>query len=534
MSVLSKLRERFSNKAANALKLAREYFGSDSRRSQTENLYSMTHKIIEPEWDYPILFKWATYNSVLRSNHEALIKEATRNSGSVQPRFMRKCPSCGNEFQTRTETCPDCNVQTDRPDIQQKAVLEAFVDDPNRTDEIIDVQVSCFRYMLSLSDWYVSIQRADYGKLSPLTCYVEDATKMRVVGDKHGNLGNDEWFCPRCTGEHPTIHYNKGGRCGFCGNTELKETAYIYLDGEIKGRWAVDEMLHGKLDPNLPSLYGLSREVSLLTVLSTLQAMDQFNLDTYTEGKLGNIIVFEGLNQNEVNELAVKAKEQQNKPEFSLEQHKWIVKKLKTLLLGSGGKGGVTNVPAMPELEKMQSLDWWRLWRELVGAVYGAQDVTTGAMKEGTTGQNPRMKLDVNNNTVEALQRAWEDPFNNFFCPLLGVTDWVYTFNPLEEKDEAQEQAILSAKLDNIKKAVDLGYEVDFTDEGEVIVSGKAQTLEERQVAQMERFKQQAQANPQFEGDKPFKKENVFANEKGERIKSKHVVLEMEVEKKDE
>jgi hypothetical protein len=271
----------------------------------------------------------------------------------------------------------------------------------------------------------------------------------------------------------------------------------------------------------------LSREVSLLSVLATLQAMDQFNLDTYTEGKLGNIIVFEGLNQNEVNDLAVKAREQQNKPEYSLEQNRWIVKKLKTLLLGSGGKGGVTNVPAMPELEKMQSLDWWRLWRELVGAVYGAQDVTTGAMKEGTTGQNPRMKLDVNNNTVEALQRAWEDPFNNFFCPLLGVTDWVYRFDPLEEKDEAQEQAILSAKLDNIKKAVDLGYEVDFTDEQEVIVSGKAQTLEERQQAQMERLKEMSQQqqsnpnedlnNPTFRGTKPFKKEDVFANEKAKR-----------------
>lgn len=523
LSLTQRIRNRLSgnNSEAKAALALKKYLDAEGNRAE---IYPspMQYNVIEPEYNYEILDKWAKYNSVLRTVHEALIKEATRNGGEVKPRWMSKCPACSTEFQTEKEKCPDCEAETIKPDINQKSVLEAFIKDPNAVDEIQDIQISNFRYMLSVSDWYLSIQKADYTRLKPLTIYVEDSTKMRCVADNHGNLGNDEYFCPRCVSTFPSESYKEDGRCTHCGNTELKETAYIYMDGAIKARWAKDEIVHGKLDPNLPSLYGLPKEVSLLTVLSTLQAMDQFNLDTYTEGKLGNIIVFEGLNQQETNELAVKSKEQMGKKEWSTTQGTWIVKKLKTLLLGSGGKGGVTNVPAMPELEKMQSLDWWKLWRELVGAVYGAQDVSTGAMKEGTTGQNPRMKADFNNNTVEGLQKAWYDPFNNSLCPLLGVTDWIYAPNALEEKDEAQDMAILQAKLIAIQTAISLGFDAELTDEQEVKISGKPLSLEEKQQRAIEQQQKLAEsapndANPSFEGKKPFKKEDAFATEKAKR-----------------
>lgn len=515
-TLISRFRERFTSAETKALRqIVKTLVGE---RKPELYPYQQQYSIIEPEYDYNILMKWSLHNSVLRTVHEALIKEATRNGGHVVPKWMSKCPDCGSEFQTEKEKCPDCKVATEKPDVLQKKALEAFIEDPNNEDEMLDIEVSIFRYMLGVSDFYLSINRADLGKLSPLTIEVQDSTRMRCVADKHGNLGNDEYFCPRCVGSYPTEVYRADGTCTHCGNGDLKETAYIYLDGDVKARWAKNEVVHSKLDPNLPSLYGLPKTVSLLQVLATLQAMDQFNLDTYSEGKLGNILCFEGLNQAEVNELAVKAKEQQNKPEYSTAQGKWITKKLKTLLLGSGGKGGVTNVPAMPELEKMQSLDWWKLWREIVGAIYGAQDVSTGAMKEGTTGQNPRMKQDFNNNTVESLQHAFTDPFNNTVAPLLGVTDWKYEFKPLEEKDEAQDMAILQAKLLAIQTAINLGMEAELTDEQEVKISGKPLSLDEKQERAMKQMKEQADVikgqQGGFAGKKPFKDENVFNTEK--------------------
>jgi len=329
----------------------------DQRRSQVYP-YRNEYNIAEPSWDYVVLDKWGIYNPVLRTVHEAIIKEATRNRGNVKPRWQSKCLKCNTEFQTEKDECPTCKVPTVKPDINQKQLLDAFLEDPNPTDELLDIQKSCYRYMLRLSDWYISIQKANLAELTPLVVYVEDASKIRVCCDEHGNLGNNEWFCPKCVGKHPEDVYQENGTCKQCGNTELKETAYVQKDGAVIARWAKDEMLHGKLDPNLPSVYGLSREISILTTLKTLDAMDGFNFDNYSEGKLGNILVFEGLNQEDVNNLAQKAKDQQNKPERNPNTGQWFIKKLKTLFLGSGGKGGVTNVPAMPESEKMQSLDW--------------------------------------------------------------------------------------------------------------------------------------------------------------------------------
>lgn len=516
MSILQTIRNRFGKTGKAVLKLWKEV-AADQRRSPVTTT-EREYKVIEPDYDYEILNKWGQYNPVLGNTHESIITECTRNKGKVAPRWLRKCPSCGTEFQSEKEKCPECDVPTVKPSLDQKALLEAFIEDPNAADEIGDIQKSSYRYMLRLSDWYISIQKADLTKLSPITIYVEDAAKMRVCADKHGNLGNGDYFCPNCVGEYPEISYPEGAQCTFCGNTALKETAYIHLDGSVKARWARDEMLHGKLDPNLPSVYGWSREIRILTTLSTIQAMDDFNFDNYSEGKLGNILVFEGLSQTDANDLAEKAKLQKNKPELNPRTGRWFIKKLKTLFLGSGGKGAVTNVPAMPESEKMQSLDWWKLWRETVHSAYGVQDVAVGESQPGTTGQNPRMKLDINNNTTEMYQHAWADPFNNVIVKLaLGVSDWIYLFNPVEEKDEAQDQAILQAKLNNIQTAISLGMTAELTDEQEVKISGTPVTYEEKQQRQKEMFQKKQEETPAFEGDKPFKKENVFANEKGKK-----------------
>jgi len=511
---------------------------TDQRRSQIYP-YQTQYHIIEPEWDYPALVKWANYNSVLRTIHEAIIQRATQKKGIIQPRWLRKCPSCGNEFQSVVEYCPNCQhgngrqVATIEPDIDQRQLLQAFIEDPNSTDEINDIRVSGFRYMLAVSDWYISIQKADIESLSPITIYVEDSRYMRVCTNTHGKLGNGEYFCPKDTMAYPQEVYLKGGRCNHCGNTDLKETAYIYTDGQIKARWAKDQMLHKPLDANLPSVYGLSREISLLKALGVIDAMDEFNYTNYSEGKLGNIIVFEGLNQSDVNDLALKAKAQQNKPEVDPNTGRRFIKKLKTLLLGAGGKGGVTNIPAMPDSEKMQSLDWWKLMREMACSTYGVQDVAAGAMQPGTTGQNPRMKVDINNDVIETYLHAWHDPFNNVIVKeALGVTDWIYAPDALEEKDEAQEQAILQAKLNNIKLAIDLGMKAELSDEQEVKVSGEPLTLQQKQQQAMEQMQKQAEISnanaPQapFDGNQPFKKENVFANEKG---KKKWTVIEEQV-----
>ncbi len=504
------------------------------RRSQILTENTADNKIVEPFWNYESLVAWAKGNEVLRTVHEAIIKEVTRNRWIVKPKWIRRCPMCGNEFQGEVEKCPDCkhsngvSVATVKPDIKQKHVLKAFLDDPNPDDEMIDIVVSTLRYMLSVDDWYLSLQDAQGDPFtgSPFTIYVEDSVYMRVCADKFGRIGNREIFCIEDR-EHPDRVIPPGQQCPEHPGSELKETAYIYKDGSIKARFAKDEILHGVPDAWKPSLYGFSKEISCLRIVMSIAAMNQFNFDNYSEGKLGNVLVFQGMPQAQADDLAQAVERQKNMPKYDVNTGKWIIKKLRTLFLGS--PEGVTNVPAMPESEKMQSLDWWKLWREIVCAVYGVTPVFTGVVESGKTGNNPRMQIDVQNNTTEYYQKAFAEPFNNVVVPRLGVTDWVFEFNPVEEKDEMQDVTVLQAKLTAMQTAISMGMKAELTDEKEVKITGSPLSLEQKQQMQMEMFSQRQAVNPSngepskgdkevdksFEGKKPFKKEEVFATEKG-------------------
>ena len=288
--------------------------------------------------------------------------------------------------------------------------------------------------------------------------------------------------------------------------------------------------------PWLPSFYGNSIIVSGLRILMSIIAMDNFNFDNYSTGKLAQIIAMMGITQTEADDLAQSVKRQKEMAsvqELSIAQRisgtSQEAAKLRTLFIAGGTDAKVIN--AMPESEKMQSLDWWKLWREIFGSLYGVSPVFTGIMESGKTGNNPRMQFDVQNNTSEFYQHKVNDVYNNFVFPKLGVTDWLFEYNPLEEKDEAQDETIMSLKLANIEKAISLGMDAELTDEGEVKISGDPVTYEEKQAQQQQMFEQQqAQKQPE-PGDTGIKKESNFPTEKGKAWLVKEVDVEPEEHK---
>lgn len=531
------LQRYFSNRASREheafVKAVLEDLHRGGRRSEILNTQG-TDRTVETNWDYVTLYDLYRNDPVVRTVGDSIIREllrprgAARTAYSIQPRWVCKCSVCGNEFQSEVKTCPDCKhdgnskpVKTIKPEVAQRQRLKAFLDDPNVDDEMPDIIESAYHYIFSVGDWYLSMQKGDLLKSSAFTIYNEDSRYMKVAADSHGNLGNGEWFCP-LDKTHPERYFpNENGVCPEHPGSELKETAYIYVDGNLRARFAKDEILHGKPSAWRPSLYSYSPLITSLIIIRTMKAMNINNLEMYDQGKLGNILCLP-MKQEDANNIAQDIVKQANVPKWDNNLGRWTFKRLKTFFLGVGTDGkAAVNVPAMPNSEEMQSLEWWKLWKTVVCAIYGVQDIYAGALEQGTTGQNPRMKVDVNNNTLEYWGSKFEDPFNNVVVMQgLGVTDWILKFNPMEEKDEMQDVTILSAKADAIQKFRDLGFDVEFTDEGEVKVTpGKAQSLEEKQQVALEQMQQKQEMNPAFGGEKPFKKEEVFTTEKGQRVK---------------
>lgn len=519
---------------AKALQIQNRYALAE-RRSPILGFYnSPPNNIISLPYNYQTLINLWLNNEVTRTVGEAIIKEVEKKAHMIQAKWQCKCNVCGSEFKNEKKVCSECDgTDFTYPDPLQRQIAEAFDKRPNSDNTVSQINESLLRYMLSVDDHWVSYQAGNISTLKAPTIQVEDSVYMRVVWtEETGRIGNGEYFCPICTREDPAASYNLGEHCVKHPDVKLQETAYVYDKGGVKARFARDEIYHGMIDPWLPGFYGNSRLISALRIVLSVAAMDRFNYDNYSTGKLAQILVFMGLSQPDANDLAVQVKKQIDS--FGVDGKE---EQLRTLLIG--GKDGVAAVDAMPPSDKMQSLDWWKLWREAYCGLYGVTPIMAGIVDSGKTGNNPRMQIDVDNNTVEHFQASIEAIYNTFIYPKLGVTDWEWVYCPIEEKDEIQEVTVLNSKLDAMAKAVNLGLDVELTDEGELKVSGEPYSLEEKNQMQMDQFAAQAKLKPQQDSgneheqkDKPgFQNEKPFTTEKA--VAGEWLVTKLEKKNKD-
>jgi len=448
--------------------------------------------IVDPQWDYVMLFKTGQTHHILRRIHEAIIRECMRNGGEVTERFRCKCVKCGSEYKKEVDSCL-CGGKVREPDPLQKPVLEAFLKNPNRDDEWIDILVSLLRFNLAVDDWYlfvsdtpsvVDLTPYGYGEkleTSALQVYVEDSRYIRVCANRYGRIGNEEFFCPKCyDSEKADTYYDldylrkHNGKCPRCKG-ELVETAYIWREvqaTQIKGRFSRTEIIHGNLDCQLPHLYGLPKTVACLRPLSVLRHMVRFNLENYAAGKVAKMVFITGMRQEEVNSMILDAKQQaENKIERSLITGQRGPPKLHTLVVGiDDSKATVTTVDAMPEPDKMQSLEWYKQHVEDVCGIFGVTPKFEGIAEAGK--QGVRMVVDVDNAVAEMYQKGITDVLDEQLWPRLGVTDWVWRFNPVEPRDELLDARIKQLNVDTAIKAARANMNVEVEETGELKVSG--------------------------------------------------------------
>jgi len=438
----------------------------------TQQYIESVDQIVDQPWPYSLLKKYANRHPFLRIVHGAIIREAIQKRWDVQEKFAKKCVRCGQEFTQapQTETCPDCGGLLRDPNPQEKKRLQAFLKDPNRDDEMVDIIKSILKDSLALDDWYVSMVEVAANQWA---IYVEDASEMFICADKHGRLGNGVWFCPKCwKPEQNEKTYPTQGTCPLCG-AELKETAYVQKqEGTIKARFGKDEIIHGNSDPWLPQLYGNSKVMAVLTELRSALAMGNFNFDVYSKGVLDKLVVLKGEEQAKADELAKSIKEQREKIEIDAYTGRIGRQTSGSLLIGSREGAEIHDV--MPDPKKMQSLDWMEFWFvKIVGAIYGVQPIMMNENVRGPGGYFQRMQIIVNNNTTREGQTQIEDAFNENLLPKLGIHDWLFKFNEIEERNEMEQAQIWQAKVAAGKEAVNAGLKAELTDEGELKISGE-------------------------------------------------------------
>jgi len=461
-----------------------------------------------PAFDYISLFEVATTSWPLRRAFRAIVQECMRNRWDIKPRFKWKCKNeeCSKEFDTtpKDEKCDSCNGDLRKPDPKQEQMFRELLRAPNDEYNFDDFVRSSIFYDLSLDDWYwsftwlrkprtkagLTVLDEDTKKpvydYTPKMMYVEDSRFVFPIADSWGRLGSTQYFCPVCYDkpEHmgqdvfedfkgETQEFINEQVCKECGGP-LTETAYVQeIGGAIRARWGKNEIIHGSSSRVIPQLFGNSKIITVWTIVQTILAMDGYNWEVFSEGKVGSIIGFPG--EDDIEVAARKASIEEEIKKLDTEDiqtgRMMTSKKIRTLMIGIKKGEELKRLSIMEDHKAMQSVEFYRMYIEAICGVYG---VTPSFVSiPSTAGRSPRMEIEVQNRTTQDHQSNFADLFNDELLAKFKITDWILVFNAVEERDEFREMQTIHTKLAAALTGLRCNFKVEIDETGELHVIGK-------------------------------------------------------------
>jgi DNA adenine methylase len=444
-------------------------------------------RIRDPDWDYEKLLGLAETTWILRTIFDAIIREACGQGWGKDPRFVAKCtnPQCGQEFETETNPCTTCNHPTREPDAAEGVLLDRFMANPNPDHELAQILKSLMWQALAVDDWFLSVTYAEatvgtdpvLGEPVKVRkakeIWVEDSAAIKIMANKRGQLGSDQFFCPTCYDDNESdVYYGKDQAvCPTCGSS-LLETAYVQvLQGKITARFSKDEIIHNNGGKNLPRLFGKPKLISLLRLVLAMTYLDRYNLSAYSTGSLKSILAFPEMNQPEIDEMYHSIEAQLTAFKVDPETGE-SVRPNRSLWIGA--KQAPQQLAMLPPSKDMQAIEWYKIYREAIASVYSVTPVFISIIESGRTGNNPEMQIDVMNRATKEWQQNFEDPFNNQVLPIFGIHDWVWSFNSIEADDALRIATVSEMKAKAAGEWATAGFQVTLDDEGELVISGQA------------------------------------------------------------
>jgi len=402
---------KMSRREKAAAWLSKNVFGvkvEKTMQRQPSFVFEPEPTIRRPFYDYVNLYEVACNSWPLRRAFRAIIQESVRNWVSIVPKFKWKCTKCGKEYQSTPDnkkcTVENCKGDLIEPSEEQRQKFQALIDKPNRDYGFKDFMKSSIFYDLALDDFYwiiaykytpktdknnpvITDGQLMYDK-EPAEIYVEDTRYLFPIADEYGHLGGYDWFCPNCydlpefPGDSPVVairpeeseeEQQKKKVCEYCSGPML-QTAYVEeVNGTVLARFTKDEVIHGSSASVKPALFGNSMIVSVWKIVNTILSMDNYNWEVYSKGKVGSIMGFPGEDQFEVDEKKTAIEEElRSLDSEDIQTGRYRTSPaIRTLFIGLKKDEKPIRIPIMEDLKAMQSLEFYKVYTEAVGEVYG-------------------------------------------------------------------------------------------------------------------------------------------------------------------
>jgi len=451
----------------------------------------------EPEWNFELLKEICDQSFVMEMITRTLTQEVARPGLAIKPRFAAKCIKCQTEYQTKPDACPQCNSTEFRdPSPNERKILEDVLRKPNPEYDWDRMLRSMTEDDLKLGNWWLSLTYQYY--LNPETkqidkkvaeIYVEDPRYIRISADAKAHIRSNQYFCPRCYDAERDSHIvpreeeiasGTVPTCETC-NQPLVMTGYTQVvQGRTVARWGVEEIVHGSSTQTLPELYGRPRPLSVWKWLIMLRVMLDYNTEVYSSGYVSGFLVFQGLTQDQVNSIKAQIeKELEAKQVIDITTGELRPSlRIRQAWIGTGAIGEkalkADFIASMPDPAQMQSLEWFKFGIEKVTSVFGVTPVFVSIIESGRAGSNPRMQLDVQNRTIQELQKSLVSALNLQLLSRLKVHDWELEFKDIELRDELRQVQIEELRARAAERWLASGFSVKIDPStGELVVSGE-------------------------------------------------------------
>ncbi len=422
---------------------------------------------------------WMYHNvSIVADISKTITDEIFRNGLEWSKRFIKVCSLCGYNLTEDADTCPICgSTELDEPDESQQ-LLYYRSNGKSYLEEANDFGQSLTAVLETMS---MHIEVANRGVLLVTKSYLFDARgniKVAVADEivaldpryvfpvfdpRSGRMGDGSRTCIRCQ-ERKRLSSNQSV-CPDCGKktyeikykTQMPQSPERYfIDGEILMVSKYGYELFG-----FPLLLNAEDDVFLYYFLEKRPRL------FYERAKSPGILF---IPTNNPRELTNTWKAVSN--DLEIDPYNFPV-----MSLPPDGQKSAEFLKLMEDPSTDHIAIKTDALRRL-GSLYGIAPLWSNDTSTSGGLNNESQQLTISNRAFERGQRLFNDDVLPWLSLQLGITDYVLKLKPSEDADELRDEQLLSAKLDNVQKALQVGLTVEWKN-GELEISGTPKLQEQ-------------------------------------------------------
>ena len=144
--------------------------------------YAVIDKVLRQPYSFDLLETYSDLHPFLTITFGAIVRSIIKNGWTSRAKFAAKCKKCGTEYKEPVYSCTTeingkvCGRKRfHKPQWSQRKRLDAFIQDPNKDDEMKDIIESLMRHILPTANGYLYISKMVQ---SEIAIYVENSAQM--------------------------------------------------------------------------------------------------------------------------------------------------------------------------------------------------------------------------------------------------------------------------------------------------------------------------------------------------------------------